>query len=44
MRGPAREQSRTRYPDNSGYIKRDDVQLYYEVYGSGEPTIFLLPT
>jgi pimeloyl-ACP methyl ester carboxylesterase/predicted glycosyltransferase len=44
MTGPAREQSRARYPDSSGYIKRDDVRLYYEVYGSGEPTVFLLPT
>jgi pimeloyl-ACP methyl ester carboxylesterase/predicted glycosyltransferase len=44
MRGPAREQSRARYPDSSGYIKRDGVRLYYEVYGSGEPTVFLLPT
>jgi pimeloyl-ACP methyl ester carboxylesterase/predicted glycosyltransferase len=44
MTGPAREQSRARYPGSSGYIKRDDVRLYYEVYGSGEPTVFLLPT
>jgi pimeloyl-ACP methyl ester carboxylesterase/predicted glycosyltransferase len=44
MTGPAREQSRARYPDSSGYVKRDDVRLYYEVYGSGEPTVFLLPT
>jgi pimeloyl-ACP methyl ester carboxylesterase/predicted glycosyltransferase len=44
MTDPAREQSRARYPDSSGYIKRDEVQLYYEVYGSGEPTVFLLPT
>jgi pimeloyl-ACP methyl ester carboxylesterase/predicted glycosyltransferase len=44
MTEPAREQSRARYPDSSGYIKRDGVRLYYEVYGSGEPTIFLLPT
>src|SRR6202034_2467002 len=41
---PAREQSRARYPDSSGYVKRDGVRLYYEVYGSGEPTVFLLPT
>ncbi|HTX81289.1 MAG TPA: alpha/beta fold hydrolase [Streptosporangiaceae bacterium] len=39
-----REQSRARYPDSSGYIKRDGVRLYYEIYGSGEPTVFLLPT
>jgi pimeloyl-ACP methyl ester carboxylesterase/predicted glycosyltransferase len=41
---PAREQTRACYPDSSGYVKRDGVRLYYEVYGSGEPTIFLLPT
>jgi pimeloyl-ACP methyl ester carboxylesterase/predicted glycosyltransferase len=44
MTGRAREQSRARYPDSSGYVKRDGVRLYYEVYGSGEPTVFLLPT
>src|ERR1700755_86752 len=44
LTSPGREQSRARYPDSSGYIKRDGVRLYYEVYGSGEPTIFLLPT
>jgi len=41
---PGREQSRARYPDSSGYLKRDGVRLYYEVYGSGEPTVLLLPT
>jgi pimeloyl-ACP methyl ester carboxylesterase len=41
---PAPEQSRARYPDESGYVERDGVRLYYEVYGSGKPTIFLLPT
>src|SRR3954465_2415864 len=40
----AREQTRARYPDESGYVARDGVNLYYEVYGSGEPTVFLLPT
>jgi pimeloyl-ACP methyl ester carboxylesterase/predicted glycosyltransferase len=44
MSGPAPEQSRARYPDESGYVGRDGVQLYYEVYGSGAPTVFLLPT
>jgi len=39
-----REQSRARYPDSSGYVERDGVRLYYEVYGSGEPTVFLMPT
>ena len=41
--GP-REQTRARYPDSTGYVQRDGVRLYYEVYGSGEPTVFLLPT
>jgi hypothetical protein len=44
MAEPAREQTRARYPDSSGYTKRDAVRLYYEVYGSGESTIFLLLT
>ena len=39
-----REQSRARYPDESGYVERAGVRLYYEVYGSGEPTVFLMPT
>jgi pimeloyl-ACP methyl ester carboxylesterase/predicted glycosyltransferase len=39
-----REQSRARYPDSTGYTDRDGVRVYYEVYGSGEPTVLLLPT
>jgi pimeloyl-ACP methyl ester carboxylesterase/predicted glycosyltransferase len=38
------EQTRARYPDESGYVEREGVRLYYEVYGSGEPTVLLLPT
>ncbi len=38
------EQTRARYPDDSGYVERDGVRLYYEVHGSGEPTVLLLPT
>src|SRR3954467_13987623 len=44
LTAPAPEQTRARYPDESGYVERDGVNLYYEVYGSGEPTVFLLPT
>jgi pimeloyl-ACP methyl ester carboxylesterase/predicted glycosyltransferase len=44
LTAPAREQTRARYPDDSGYVERDGVKLHYEVYGSGEPTVFLLPT
>jgi len=39
-----REQSRARYPDTTGFIERDGVRVFYEVYGTGEPTILLLPT
>ena len=38
------EQTRARYPDEDGFVVRDGVRLYYEVYGEGEPTILLLPT
>jgi pimeloyl-ACP methyl ester carboxylesterase/predicted glycosyltransferase len=38
------EQSRARYPDSDGYVERDGQRLFYEVYGEGEETIFLLPT
>jgi pimeloyl-ACP methyl ester carboxylesterase len=39
-----REQARARYPDTTGFVERDGVRVFYEVYGSGEPTILLLPT
>ena len=36
--------TRARQPDSSGYAKsRDGLSLYYEVFGSGDPTIVLLP-
>jgi pimeloyl-ACP methyl ester carboxylesterase/predicted glycosyltransferase len=38
------EQTRARYPDETGFVTRDGVRLHYEVYGSGERTAFLLPT
>ncbi len=41
---PGREQSRARYPDEEGFVERDGVKVFYEVYGSGEKTIVLLPT
>ena len=40
----AHEQTRARYPDDSGFVERDGVNVYYEVYGSGHPTVLLLPT
>jgi pimeloyl-ACP methyl ester carboxylesterase/predicted glycosyltransferase len=38
------EQSRARYPDEAGFVERDGQRLFYEVYGAGEETVFLLPT
>ncbi|MFL5250511.1 MAG: alpha/beta fold hydrolase, partial [Myxococcales bacterium] len=38
------EQSRARYPDTQGHVERGGVSVFYEVYGTGEPTILLLPT
>ena len=35
---------RARYPDTDGYVERDGVKVFYEVYGEGEPTILLMPT
>jgi pimeloyl-ACP methyl ester carboxylesterase/predicted glycosyltransferase len=43
LRG-APEQSRARYPDAEGFVERDGMQLFYEVYGEGEETVFLIPT
>ena len=40
----AREQARARNPDTTGFVERNGVRVFYEVYGSGEPTILLLPT
>lgn len=41
-RGP--EQSRAVYPHTEGFVERDGQSLFYEVYGQGEQTVFLLPT
>src|SRR5918996_1285422 len=38
------EQTRARYTDEEGYVERDGVRVFYEVYGEGEPTVLLLPT
>jgi pimeloyl-ACP methyl ester carboxylesterase len=40
----AQEQTRALYPHTDGYIEREGIRVYYEVYGAGEPTILLLPT
>src|SRR5512132_3061157 len=30
-------------PVQDGYVERDGVKIYYEVFGDGEPTVLLLP-
>src|SRR5579863_3499327 len=35
---------RAREPDSSGYIQRGGVNVYYEVFGDGSPTILFLPS
>jgi pimeloyl-ACP methyl ester carboxylesterase len=35
---------RAREPDTDGYVDRDGFKLHWEVFGDGEPTVFLLPT
>ena len=35
---------RARYPDQDGYVERDGVKLFYEVFGSGAKTILMMPT
>jgi pimeloyl-ACP methyl ester carboxylesterase len=40
----AREQSRARYPDRTGFAERAGVRSFFEVYGEGAPTVLLMPT
>jgi pimeloyl-ACP methyl ester carboxylesterase len=44
LRARPAEQSRARYPDATGFVERDGVRSFYEVYGQGEPTVLLMPT
>jgi pimeloyl-ACP methyl ester carboxylesterase len=39
-----REQQRARYPDSTSFVERDGIRIFYEVYGTGDPTVLLLPT
>jgi pimeloyl-ACP methyl ester carboxylesterase/predicted glycosyltransferase len=40
----AAEQTRARYPDADGYVERDGVRTFYEVYDGAGPTVLLMPT
>ena len=35
---------RARYPEADGYVEREGVKIFYEVFGSGPKTILFLPT
>jgi pimeloyl-ACP methyl ester carboxylesterase/predicted glycosyltransferase len=36
---------RARLPDHDGYVERDGVRVYYEVFGAaGRPTVLLMPS
>ena len=41
---PRPEPSRAREPDETGFVVRDGVRIGWERYGTGDPTILLLPT
>jgi pimeloyl-ACP methyl ester carboxylesterase/predicted glycosyltransferase len=43
-RGTPSEQTRARYPDETGFIERDGVRVFWERYGDGEQTALFLPT
>jgi pimeloyl-ACP methyl ester carboxylesterase len=34
---------RARQPDQDGYVEREGVKIFYEVFGQGVPTILLMP-
>ena len=38
-----REQMRARYPDIEGFVERDGGRVSYEVYGTGDPPLVLVP-
>jgi pimeloyl-ACP methyl ester carboxylesterase len=41
LEGP--EPIRARYSDEEGFVERDGVKTFYEVYGQGDPTLLLTP-
>ena len=38
------EQTRARFPDHEGFVERDGVRVFYEVYGDAPTTFLLFPT
>jgi pimeloyl-ACP methyl ester carboxylesterase len=41
---PVAVATRAREPDATGFVGRDGIRIFFEVHGSGEPTVVLLPT
>lgn len=42
--GTEREQRRAAYPIRDGYVEREGVRIFWELYGEGDRTILFLPT
>ena len=42
--GTEREQTRAAYPVRDGYVEREGVRIFWELYGQGDRTILFLPT
>ena len=40
----AHDHGRARHPDRTGFVERDGVWSFYEVYGTGDTTVLLMPT
>jgi pimeloyl-ACP methyl ester carboxylesterase len=38
------DDTRARLPDATGFVERDGVRVFWERYGTGSPTILLMPT
>jgi pimeloyl-ACP methyl ester carboxylesterase len=36
--------TRARQPDETGFIERDGIRVFWERYGGGSPTVLLMPT
>ena len=34
---------RAKLPDTTGFVDRDGVKIYYEIYGNGRETMVFLP-
>jgi len=44
VQGDPLDTTRARQPDETGFIERDGVHVFWERYGDGSPTVLLMPT